>query len=234
MSKPIVLGELPQPPHLSNKQKKSKNTNHTTQSQENTKKVKEKKNHENILPELESDVVLYEDYFNIHTFKMHPTTKNFIINQAIKLREWSLTDEALRITDFIDQQGYAPKMFYEWCKKNSLLQDAYEFALRRIGSRREGGAMTRRFAESTVHRTLGYYDAIWKQETRELAKLKEDHAQNETKVVVIERFPSVEPVSPRVSGQSPEEVAGRIHAQTERTGATGFDRNWTERVGVEE
>lgn len=151
--------------------------------------------------------VFVSEYYNVHTRQFHPATVKFVESECIKLKEWADQEESLNIYDFTDNRGYNPDTFYDWCKKFPQLHEAHQYALRRIGSRREYGAMTRKFTEGTIHRTLGYYHYIWKQETVSLAKMKDDAAQNETKIVVIERFPEL-------ASRTPEEVAAAVHKAT--------------------
>jgi hypothetical protein len=185
-SEPIHLGTLPASRKTPNLKAKEKKEN-------------KKPNHEN--PEItEYKPTFLSEYYNVHTRQFHPCTLKFVEREAIKLKEWADQEDSLNIYDFTDNQGYNPDTFYDWCKKFPQLHEAHQYALRRIGSRREYGAMIRKFTEATVHRTLGYYHYIWKQETIALAKLKEETSQNETKVVIIERFPDL-------PTKTPEEVA---------------------------
>lgn len=173
----------------------------------------------NVSSENNVKLIFLGEYFNIHTFQMHPITTNFILREATYLKQWADHEDSLRITDFIDKQGYEPAVFYRWLDEHPELNAANQYALRRIGARRENGAMSRKFDGATVHRTLGYYDHVWKEETRLMNEARQAVAEKgESKVVVIERFPSqsgrqdVEVVS--VSSLTPEEVAGQIHRQT--------------------
>ncbi len=158
------------------------------------------------------------EYFNIHTFKKHPITTNFILQEAKALKTWADQDDSLRISDFYDRQGYSPEMYHYWIDKFPEMSHANQYALRRIGSRREIGAMQRRFAESTIHKVQGHYDHIWREETRLANEARLAVAEkSESKVVIIERFPSssredVEVVS--TSKLTPEEVAANIHRNT--------------------
>ena len=93
--------------------------------------------------------------------------------------------------------------------------------------------MSRRFAESTIHRTLGYYSQIWASETYKLSKMKEEiAAASENKIVVIERFPSIEDNVPK---ETPEEVAAKIHRATGESRFVGsYDYNTKSRMGYDE
>ena len=161
--------------------------------------------------------ILLEEYYSVHTRQYHPLTKKFIERESERLVNWANQEESLVIQDFWDASGYSRKNFYRWIQQFPEFESAHEYAMSRIGSRRELGAINRKYAESTIHRTLGAYNHIWKEQTRELAKLKEEIApQNQAQIVVIERFPELSPVSTK----SPEEVAMTVHK------ATGDDRKY--------
>ncbi len=164
--------------------------------------------------------VFLGEYFNIHTFQKHPITASFYIHEARALKEWSELETSLKISDFYDARGYDPKQFYRWVADHEEMALAHDYALRRVGSRREIGAMTRKFAESTIHKVHGHYDPIWREEMRLMNEMRLAVAEKaESKVVVIERFPSpsgeyhdVEVVS--TSKLSPQEVAANIRRNT--------------------
>lgn len=187
---------------------KRKNNNPNTVTENNAKNQSEEKTIKQIF---------LGEYFNIHTFQKHPITSNFILQEARKLKDWADQDDSLRISDFYDLQGYGPDMFYLWVDKYPEMRLSNDYALRRIGSRREGGALTRRFAETTIHKTLGHYDNIWRQEVRLANEARLAIAEkSESKVVVIERFPSLSAdvdVIPSLK-LTPEEVAAHIHKST--------------------
>lgn len=160
------------------------------------------------------------EYFNIHTFQKHPITSNFILQEAMRLKQWADLEESLRICDFYDLRGYSPEIFYEWVEKYPEMKFSNNYALRRIGSRREGGALNRKFAETTVHKTLGRYDHVWREEIAIANAARLAIAEkSESKMVIIERFPSlsgeyrdIEVISS--SKLTPEEVASNIRRNT--------------------
>lgn len=160
-----------------------------------------------------------EEWYNIHTMQYHPATNTFFQREAMILKEWSLKDDSLRISDFYDSRGYDTPTFYRWCAQYPEMQAALEFAKRRIGSRRELGAMQRKFDPHIVQKTLGHYDYVFKQEQEREHQARLKYAQNsESKVVVIERFPSssglqdLEVIS--TSQFTPEQIAANIHRNT--------------------
>lgn len=160
-------------------------------------------------------VVYFGEYYSVHTRQYHPCTQRFIERETERLINFANQDDSITIQRFWLSGGYNRKQFYEWIKKFPHFAEAHEYAMTLIGARREEGAIYRKFEPSTIQRTLGRYNHIWKEETHELAKLKDDVAQNETKVIVIERFPELP-----VSTKTPEEVAMAVRK------ATSDDRNY--------
>lgn len=160
------------------------------------------------------------EYFNIHTFQKHPITSKFILQEAMRLKEWSELDTSLKIADFYDMRGYDPKQFYRWVAEYDEMSLANEYALRRLGSRREIGAMTRKFAETTIHRVHGHYDQIWREEMDKANQARLAVAEkSESKLVIMERYQlpggeyrDVEVIS--TSQFTPEEVAANVRRNT--------------------
>ncbi len=185
-----------------------------------TKSKKTKKVSPHKQPEIEQitvELLVLGEWFNIHTMAYHPTTKKFVELEAIRLKEWAQLETSLLLQDFYNNRGYNQKTFFEWCNKFPEMEAAHEFAMSCLGSRREIGAMTRKFAEATVHRTLGAYNPLWASETYKLSKMKEEvAAQNEQRVVIIERFPVLEE-----RNKTPEEVASAIRKSTEDSRLVG-------------
>lgn len=183
--------------------------NHTVDAKKKKKKVTTQKASLDSGKDTPVKLIFLGEYFNINTFKKHIVTESFIEEQARKLIEWSKDDDALLMQEFSNTQGYRRNLFYEWVEKYEVFREAHEFALSQLGARREKGAMTRKYAEATVHRTLGHYNPIWGAETYKLSKMKEEVAQAaEQKVVIIERYPVIE-------GKTPEEIATAIRRTTE-------------------
>jgi hypothetical protein len=160
--------------------------------------------------------VVVGEYYNIYTMEYHPITNNFFKNEAILLREWAQKEDSLRFTDFYDIRGYDRPTFYYWTQVNDEMKLAFEFARRRIASRREHGAITRKFSETAIFKTLGYYDHVYREEDDRVQAQKAKFAeQSESKVVVIERFPSQAYVEEHVpSDKTPEQVAAKVRKQT--------------------
>jgi|HubBroStandDraft_5_1064220.scaffolds.fasta_scaffold00573_8 hypothetical protein len=162
------------------------------------------------------DTLVIEEYFSVHTMKFHPATKKFVEQEAMRLKEFADVETSLRLSDFYDFRGYNTETFYSWCHKFPEMKAAHDYAKRRIGARRENGALFKKFDAGTVQRTLGFYDYVFQQEVEKANAARLAVAEkSESRVVVIERFPSpsgeyqdVEVVSS--SKLTPEEVASNI------------------------
>jgi len=160
-------------------------------------------------------------YYNVKTMKYHPTTVKFVENECIRLLEWSELDDSLILLDFLDTRGYNPETFYDWCKKFENLEQAHQYVMRRIASRREKGALMRKYDANAIMRVMGHYSKIWRDEMTFAAKLREDTSkQNDIKIVIEEMPWQPGPMAPCMLDAviepkpTPEEVAGRIHKLT--------------------
>lgn len=164
--------------------------------------------------------VLFE-IFNFDENLNYPVTMTFMKREAYELRQWAKTEDALRLEDFYDFRGYSKRAFYNMLEACPQMQEAHEFAKRRIGARREEGALTRRFEAATVHKTLGHYWNVWKEEEEYRAKIRADiqNAQeNQQTVVIIDKLrPDGEVIDTTLKEKAtPEEVATKIRRKTKQ------------------
>lgn len=169
-------------------------------------KLKEKEVNKKVSPKKTPDVkpIFIGEYYNLYTRQMSPMTERFVEREAQKIMEWAMLEDSLRICDYTDAQGYAPQVYYTWIKKFPAMQLAHEFALRRIGSRREHGALTRKFNEKVVSWTLGHYDQIFKEEMMAIARMKEDLNKSADVKVLVEHIPAQDSVE-QLYNVEPEE-----------------------------
>ena len=143
---------------------------------------------------------IWQDYFNMTTFKMSPVSDVFIDRLAADLVQWALHDEnALKLNTFFAERGIHQNTAQTWRERNKKLDDAYSFAKQCIGDRREMGGLKRKYDSGIVSSTMAHYDQDWKALAEWRAKMK---AENETpsveaKIVVLEKFPESDKVPPR-------------------------------------
>lgn len=171
--------------------------------------------------------VLLGQYYNLFTMQISPVTQGFIERESKALMDWSRLDDSLRIHDYTDMKGYPPQDYYTWVDNFPALKLAHEYAMRRIASRRELGALTRKYSEKAVSWTLGHYDKIYKEEIQYFIRLKEDLQKQQDIKVVIEQIPSlssftVESERETVTyKQTPEQVAARVTKSTKQVRKEG-------------
>lgn len=148
---------------------------------------------------------IWEDYFNMTTFKMSPVSDVFLEKLAADLCQWALHDEeALKLNTFFAERGIHQHTAEVWRKRNKKLDSAYSFAKQCIGDRREMGGLKRKLDSGMVSTTMAHYDSDWKALAEWRAKLKAETegAAIEAKVVVLERFPEVATVLPKKDFQA--------------------------------
>lgn len=142
------------------------------------------------------------DYFCTKTFRNHPMCQGGLERLAKRLRDWASKKDALIMNDFYDQEGVPPQTFYDWRHKSTVLQEAYAFALRRIGSNRERGALLRKLDATMVKHVQHKYDPLWKEADKYHSSLKKEHKNEHEKVIV---YATVAAPSDLVKEREPDE-----------------------------
>jgi hypothetical protein len=114
----------------------------------------------------------YEFHYNIHKRTDVVVTEKTIEDLAKDFYTWANQEDSLRIDDFIDIVGFSKTTFYKWVDLYPELKRALEYALRRIASRREIGASTRKYDSNSIYKTLAFYDEIYRGEQKRVSELK--------------------------------------------------------------
>ncbi len=117
-----------------------------------------------------------EDYLDLQMMKMKPITQGFVERLAEEVIRWSLNDDAIVFRDFIDNKSIPEEAYYRWVRTYPELKAAHVLAKGRIGSRREKGALTRKFDGSIVVNSMPMYDQEWKDFTAWKSSLKDQAA----------------------------------------------------------
>jgi len=119
-----------------------------------------------------------EDYFDLQVFKMKPITTGTIQRIAQELLDWSMKDDSIVFRDFYDNKGIPEDAYYRWVRTHETLGAAHRLAKGRVGSRREKGALTRKFDSSFIANSMPIYDQEWKDLLAWKASLKEQTSAN--------------------------------------------------------
>lgn len=107
----------------------------------------------------------FEEYGN-------PIPDNVLDDLCLDMQEWSDKKSSLRFKDFLTENRIQSKMFYDFLERHKGLQREYEFTLNKIASRREIGAISRRFDATSALRMMPRYDHEWTENEEKLAKIK--------------------------------------------------------------
>ncbi len=163
---------------------------------------------------------LLGEYFNIHSFKKHPITRNFIRQEAIRLKVWADEESSIRLNDFYDERGYSQSVFNDWVNHYPDFQAAHTYAKSRCGSRREKGALTRQFSENITKLTLAYYDPIVREQMIFAAQLRTPENENRDINITITDLSRPAPFEiyedPIPSTETPEHLAQKLNKRTGR------------------
>lgn len=134
------------------------------------------------------------EYYDPKIRTYRPYTEDQLIDL---LREYGDRSDVLHLEDFYDDLHMSPHIYSDLLKKIPKLKEVHEYAKRRIGIRREKGALNRKLDASTVHKTLGHYWSVFKEmeewRAHLRAKTEEANKSRET-VVVIEKVPTSDKV----------------------------------------
>lgn len=133
-------------------------------------------------------------YYDVFTLRQRPVSWGFKLKLAEDLVAWAQIDEtgkeSLRIQDFYNSRGISHQSYARWLDNCPALKEAHEFALSCIASRRELGALRKRYDAGSVFRSLGHYCKIERNEQERIASLKKDPEQKPTTFIV--QMPSLD------------------------------------------
>jgi hypothetical protein len=157
--------------------------------------VIEKPNHSIISKDGSKSV--FSEYVNFKNADTAWITNEGIEKIGLELVEWAVNNEdALKIMPFFRERGISTTTVSNWRQKSKLFNEQYEEVKCIIGDRREIGMLKNKYNATGVIRSMPFYDREWKEGEEWRARLnKDDNQQNQIKMVVIEKFPEMLPVT---------------------------------------
>jgi hypothetical protein len=143
------------------------------------------------------DAKMFEEKFDIFTFKKIPISNGFIENLAEESVRSALTDkDDFILMGFFYERGHNRTDIHRWCNRNEKFKNLYEARRKIIAAKREAGALLvdpvkkyHRLKDSLVRFTMPFYEEEWRDREKEIAKDRLEEQAIEQKVIVIERFP---------------------------------------------
>ncbi len=152
------------------------------------KRLKRKNPHPITSEKKDATKVSYDNRIKILISYGKPIPDDFLQEVCENMREWADKETSLRFKDYLVERRLHWKVFYQWCERYQPLQEEYDFTLAKIASRREIGAMTRKFDAASALRMMPRYDDEWITNELKLAEIKKvatGNQGNETKITVV-------------------------------------------------
>lgn len=128
----------------------------------------------------------YPDFF---LFNDRPVSKEFLQRLGSDLIEFAkTTEEVFRIDWFFMSKQIRSATLHLWRTNHPEFEELYVMAKAIMGMRREQKGLERKFDPNLVALTMPMHDPEWKKMLEWKAKLAKDAADNQTKVIVMEKF----------------------------------------------
>jgi hypothetical protein len=115
---------------------------------------------------------LWDEYYSLRSFKKEPINSAWVDKILKALRDFGDDENSLNISDFYDQMGIPPTTYKRLMAKSEPWTEVHSYVIRRLGSRRERGALERKYDASTVKATIGWYCEVSRSEQERLSMLR--------------------------------------------------------------
>jgi hypothetical protein len=122
----------------------------------------------------DSSPKIIDFYTDMMYFKQVPVAIGFLKRLALDWVEWAKLDDSLRMSDFYLERNITEKTMHRWMEKHDFMREAHAFVKARIASRRDKGAITRKYDASYIDKHQTQYDADWRKEFEWRAKIGDE------------------------------------------------------------
>lgn len=140
-------------------------------------------------PPSKNDSLIWEEYLNLKTNQMAPSTSQVIEQYGIKFYLWTKENKsALRMHEFCSEHGISRRTILRWRDKYPIFNQYYEEGMLNLADRREVGAINRKYDSNIITKSMAFYDPEWKEAEEWRAKISDGGNDTGTKIVVIEKF----------------------------------------------
>ena len=116
------------------------------------------------------------EYFDRKLRESRPVTMTTLLMIADKLHQWADLDDSLAIMDFIAEMGMNDTSYYVWKDRCPEFAEEHDYAMARIGARRETGCIRKKYDTGAVWKMQYQYGKQYREAMEFAAKLakKED------------------------------------------------------------
>lgn len=98
--------------------------------------------------------------------------------------EWSKLEDSLRATDFFLEINIHNGIVYRWLGMHPVLKEAHTIVMQRLASRRERGAINRKYDAGTIDRYQPLYDKEYKEIVEWRASLRDKNEESNGTIIV--------------------------------------------------
>jgi hypothetical protein len=125
-------------------------------------------------------------YPDLWSMESRGASQEFIDRLGQDLLAWAKNSDSLLLNDFFTERFISTHTYRRWSDRDKMFSDRLEMAKLMIGSRREKGALQRKFDASVMIKSAPLYDPEWKLLEEWRAKLAKVEEENEQLRVLIE------------------------------------------------
>jgi len=127
---------------------------------------------------------IIEFYRSPGTQEQIPVALGFLYKLAREWAEWSLLDDSLRIKDFFLERNIPIDTMYNWLEKYPFLKEVHNTVMERIASRRDRGAIMRKYDGNYIDKTLPMYDLEYRKFLEWRASIADKNKESSGTLVV--------------------------------------------------
>lgn len=110
--------------------------------------------------------VLTEEFFDWMSHSQWNAPQPFLIKLAERLIYWVENYDTITFGEFLVDHGLSQRQYFDWLPKCPKLQEAHQYALTVIGTRREIKGLTKELDSGSINTTMSMY-----------SKMHKDHAE---------------------------------------------------------
>lgn len=118
------------------------------------------------------------EYFDQKLKAYRPYTEEELVDL---LRDLGDNEDSYHMEDFYDQLHMSPDTYHSLLRRIPGMKDAHDYAKRRIGVRRDRGALFRKMDAGHVQKTLSHYWTVYKEMEESRSDLRK--SENDKKIV---------------------------------------------------
>jgi hypothetical protein len=147
-----------------------------------------------------SPIKTFRDSAEFYSNRVRPVSDAFLEKTADYVKEWSSREDSFTFNQFFVETGITDSDYNEWKEKNEKLKREHKFALMRLASRREIGAIKNQLNTQMITFAMPMYDPQWEKETVRRSNLtKQENAAGatQTQFVLVDKIPDSSLVKPK-------------------------------------